>query len=205
MRRKPRFYLFTICVPMFLFSIISFAQYALPITEFIADRLSFSLVTVLTTASYKLTTGQLVPPVHYVTHIDAYVLSTITIVSLHAIVMPFSHLSDDPQYIDMANLIITFSAFIILNAWFGYLVFSNARAPIDVMFGRRIALNRDSRDVRDADQISKIHARAALIRRREVMSFCGSGIQPPAATSSMTDTASEMMQSYMNRSRAVLV
>jgi len=205
MRRKPRFYLFTICAPMFLFSVISFAQYVLPLTEFIADRLSFSLVTVLTTASYKLTTGQLVPPVHYVTHIDAYVLSTITIVSLHAIAMPVSHQSVDPQFYDMASLVFTFSAFLLLNAWFGYLVVHNAQAPIEVERIRRAA-KRDSRDVRDAEQISKIHARAALIRKKQAMTLCSTAaVQPSAATASMTETASEMMQTYMSRSRAVLV
>ena len=77
LRRKPAFYLLNICVPMAIFGIISFGQYALEIETYVADRLNFSLVTVLTAAAYKLATGQLVPHVSYVTALDIYVLGTV--------------------------------------------------------------------------------------------------------------------------------
>eukprot|EP00966_Prymnesium_polylepis_P325857 7381796-Prymnesium_polylepis.1 len=209
MRRKPRFYLFTICAPM---SYVPLLRHLIRPVCAAAHRVHCRPVVLQPSdgADHRIVQAHDRPAGTPRALCDPHrrlrtVLSTITIVSLHAIAMPVSHLSVDPQFYDMASHVFTFSTFSLLNAWFGYLVVHNAQAPIEVERIRRAA-KRDSRDVRDAEQISKIHARAALIRKKQAMTLCSTAaVQPSAATASMTETASEMMQTYMSRSRAVLV
>ena len=103
-----------------IFGFISFSQYALRLDDHVADRLNFSLVTVLTAAAYKLATGQLVPHVSYVTSLDIFVLTSIATVSIHTMTGPSCHLIENSDAQRSCDLIcggVNFLFFLAINWW----------------------------------------------------------------------------------------
>ena len=117
--RKVMYYFFNVVMPMALFVFVSFGDHALGVAEHVADRMNFSLVTLLTAAAYKLAVAQLVPPVSYLTRLDTYVLTCILIVALECIMLPIAYgFGESANQVEGATFYVAISAFIWLNVSF---------------------------------------------------------------------------------------
>lgn len=73
LQRKPMYYIWNICLPMALLTLMSSAGVSIPVCD-VSDRLGVQLTLVLTAVAYKFIASQDIPNVAYLTLLDFHVL-----------------------------------------------------------------------------------------------------------------------------------
>ena len=84
LQRRPQYFIWNILVPTFALTSLNFIAFAFPPSE-LSDRLSVTLTIMLTTAAYKFTVADKLPPVAYLTLADIYVLACFALTMLLAV------------------------------------------------------------------------------------------------------------------------
>ena len=80
-RRKPKFYIVNIMIPISCISLLTFCSYLVPIID-VADRLSISLTLLLTAVAFKLVVAESLPKIAYMTTLDKYVYANFALILL---------------------------------------------------------------------------------------------------------------------------
>ena len=121
--RKSRYYLWNVCVPMCVFSLMSFSTFCLP-QEDLSDRLVTVLTITLTITAFKLVVSEMLPTVNYATLLDQYILSSGAFVALLMLTVVISHYHAPVETALVSTIL---SLYFLVQVYFVWRAFSVAK------------------------------------------------------------------------------
>jgi hypothetical protein len=134
--RKPMYAIVNFMLPNFFLVCLSFLQFAIPLEEFVADRVAISLTLLLTAAAYRFAITTTVPAVSYLTMLDHYVLACsifiILMVIESGVVVTIARIDDKAaELLEFATMIALLVLFAVFHAWFAWKVYKIQTKPKD--------------------------------------------------------------------------
>jgi len=173
--RRPSFVIVNVAIPMAVFVLLSFLQFAVPPAE--QDvRLGVTLTLVLTAAAYKYTVSEMMPNISYLTFMDKYVLLCFAIIFIlvveGALIGAYtknSHppVSGEPAYwplIDLILLGVFLLLFLALHVWAGFRILSVDRSIIEP--GRTVVQIEGARKLKGGDRMFFLESKKDLLDLR---------------------------------------
>ena len=115
--RRFQYYVYNVVVPMAAFSLMSCLSFVIPVDD-VSDRLSISLMLVLTASAYRYAVMTMLPQIAYLTLLDAYIFFCMAFIFVVTLENGFASLFALTQYTEnvVAASMLTF--FIGGHGWF---------------------------------------------------------------------------------------